>query len=45
MAGDFDEPMRESLMLLLQAVVKGDARAATEAYLEMAPASSLSDFG
>jgi ubiquinone biosynthesis protein len=31
--------MRESLILLLEAVVKGDARAATEAYLEMAPVS------
>src|ERR1035437_9804035 len=37
--GDLDEPMRESLTLLLEAVVKGDARAATEAYLEMAPAN------
>jgi ubiquinone biosynthesis protein len=37
--GDLDEPMRESLTRLLEAVVKGDARAATEAYLEMAPAS------
>jgi ubiquinone biosynthesis protein len=37
--GDLDEAMRESLTLLLEAVVKGDARAATEAYLEMAPAS------
>ena len=37
--GDLDEPMRESLALLLEAVEKGDARAATEAYLEMAPAS------
>jgi ubiquinone biosynthesis protein len=37
--GDLDEPMRESLTLLLEAVVKGDARAATEAYLEMAPTS------
>lgn len=37
--GEFDEQMRESLILLLEAVVKGDARAATEAYLEMAPAS------
>ena len=36
--GDLDAPMRDSLMLLLEAVVKGDARAATEAYLEMAPA-------
>lgn len=36
--GELDEPMRESLILLLEAVVKGDARAATEAYLEMAPA-------
>ena len=34
--GELDEPMRESLILLLEAVVKGDARAATEAYLEMA---------
>ncbi len=39
MTGDLDEPMRESLILLLEAVVKGDARAATEAYLEMAPSS------
>ena len=39
MTGNLDEPMRESLILLLEAVVKGDARAATEAYLEMAPAS------
>ena len=37
--GEFDEPMRESLILLLEAVVKGDARAATEAYLELATAS------
>lgn len=37
--GELDEPMRESLTLLLEAVVKGDARAATEAYLEMAPGS------
>jgi ubiquinone biosynthesis protein len=39
MTGDLDKPMRESLILLLEAVVKGDARAATEAYLELAPAS------
>ncbi len=37
--GELDEPMRESLTLLLEAVCKADARAATEAYLEMAPAS------
>jgi len=37
--GELDEPMRESLTHLLEAVVKGDARAATEAYLEMAPGS------
>ena len=37
--GELDEPMRESLALLLGAVVHGDARAATEAYLEMAPES------
>jgi ubiquinone biosynthesis protein len=37
--GELDEPMRESLTLLLEAVVNGDARAATEAYLEMAPGS------
>ena len=36
--GELDEPMRESLTRLLGAVVQGDARAATEAYLEMAPA-------
>ena len=35
--------MRESLILLLEAVVKGDARAATEAYLEMAPTSDRVD--
>jgi len=40
MTGELDEPMRESLKLLLEAVVKGDARAATEAYLEMAPQGS-----
>ena len=40
MTGELDEPMRESLTLLLEAVVKGDARAATEAYLEMAPQGS-----
>ncbi len=39
MTGELDEPMRESLTLLLEAVVKRDARAATEAYLEMAPES------
>jgi len=37
--GELDESMRESLVLLLEAVVKGDGRAATEAYLEMTPAS------
>ncbi|MGK2906549.1 MAG: ABC1 kinase family protein [Desulfuromonadales bacterium] len=40
MTGELDEPMCESLTLLLEAVVKGDARAATEAYLEMAPQGS-----
>jgi ubiquinone biosynthesis protein len=39
MTGELDEPMRESLTLLLEAVVKGDARAATEAYLEMTSAN------
>jgi ubiquinone biosynthesis protein len=39
MTGEFDEPMRASLTLLLEAVVKGDARAVTEAYLEMTSAS------
>jgi ubiquinone biosynthesis protein len=39
MTGELDEPMRESLTLLLEAVVKGDARAATEAYLEMTAGS------
>jgi len=43
MTGELDEPMRESLILLLDAVVKGDARAATEAYLEMAPADEKVD--
>ena len=37
--GELDEPIRESLIRLLDAVVQGDARSATEAYLEMAPAS------
>ena len=37
--GELDEPMRESLILLLEAVVNGDARIATDAYLEMAPTS------
>jgi len=40
MTGELDEQMRESLSLLLEAVVKGDARAVTEAYLEMAPQGS-----
>lgn len=40
MTGELDESMRESLTLLLEAVVKGDARAATDAYLEMAPRGS-----
>jgi len=39
MTGELDEPMRDSLTLLLEAVVKGDARAATEAYLEMTTSS------
>ena len=39
MTGELDEAMRESLKHLLEAVVKGDARAATEAYLEMMPTS------
>jgi ubiquinone biosynthesis protein len=37
--------MRESLILLLDAVVKNDAKAATEAYLEMIPASETVDQG
>lgn len=40
MTGELDEQMRESLTLLLEAVVKGDARSATEAYLELAPQGS-----
>ena len=39
MTGELDESMRESLKLLLEAVVKGDARATTDAYLEMTTAS------
>jgi ubiquinone biosynthesis protein len=39
MMGELDEPMRESLALLLEAVVNGDAQAATDAYLEMAEGS------
>lgn len=41
--GELDEPMRESLILLLEAVVTNDATAATEAYLEMIPASETVD--
>lgn len=37
MTGELDVAMRESLKLLLEAVVKGDARGAKLAYLEMAP--------
>jgi ubiquinone biosynthesis protein len=40
MTGELDEQMRDSLTLLLEAVVKGDARGAKEAYLEMAPQGS-----
>jgi ubiquinone biosynthesis protein len=39
MTGELDEAMRDSLTLLLEAVVKGDARATTEAYLEMGTAN------
>lgn len=39
MTGELDEAMRESLILLLEAVVKRDAKAAKEAYLEMTTAS------
>jgi ubiquinone biosynthesis protein len=41
--GELDDPMRESLTRLLEAVVKGDARSATEAYLEMTPGSEKVD--
>ncbi|MDA8414110.1 MAG: AarF/UbiB family protein [Desulfobacteraceae bacterium] len=40
MTGELDEQMRESLTHLLEAVVKGDARAAAESYLELAPQGS-----
>jgi len=40
MTGELDEPMRASLTLLLEAVVKADAKAATEAYLELATQGS-----
>lgn len=40
MTGQLDEAMRDSLTLLLEAVVKGDAHAAKEAYLELAPRGS-----
>lgn len=40
MTGELDETMRESMTFLLEAVVKGDARGATDAYLEMAPQGS-----
>jgi ubiquinone biosynthesis protein len=39
MTGELDEPMRESLTHLLEAVVNKDTRAATDAYLEMTMAS------
>ena len=39
MMGELDEQMRESLSLLLDAVVKGDSRSATDAYLDMVMAS------
>jgi len=39
MMGELDEPIRESLTRLLEAVVKGDARLATDAYLDMTMAS------
>ena len=35
--GELDERLREGLSLLLEAVINGDARAATAAYLEMTP--------
>ena len=35
--GELDERLREGLSLLLEAVINGDARAATSAYLEMTP--------
>lgn len=35
MIGELDEPLREGLTRLLDAVVRGDARAATDAYLEL----------
>ena len=43
--GEFDDRMRESLILLLEAIVNSDARGATEAYLEMVPASEQVDRG
>jgi len=39
MTGELDEPMRESLTHLLDAVVNKDTRAATDAYLDMTSAS------
>lgn len=35
MIGELDEPMREALAGLLEATVRGDARAATDAYLDL----------
>ena len=37
--GELDERMREALSVLLESVIRGDAEAATIAYLEMAPES------
>jgi len=39
MMGELDEPMRDALNHLLEAVVKGDPRLATHAYLDMVTAS------
>ncbi|GFO61472.1 ABC transporter [Geomonas silvestris] len=41
MTGELDEEMRDSLTRLLEAVVKGEARAAKQAYLEMAPGEKI----
>lgn len=43
--GELDERMRKSLVLLLEAIVRSDAHAATEAYLEMITASEQVDQG
>lgn len=45
MIGELDEPMREALTALLEATVAGDARGATDAYLDLGIVGSDVDRG